>query len=521
MIKLLKELTFPRVAFIAAFIGLISILQLSDPDYFWHLKTGEYIVSHRALPSGDIFSHTAYGKHWVLHEWLFEILLYFTHQFFGALGIKVLIATLTFATMAIVYKLLVRISLNAHVTTLLTAICFILISLGLSPRPQLLSYLFFASYLYVLLDFKYHHSTRYLWWLPCAMFIWTNCHAGYMLGLAVFVLFFVCEYIACLINDEKSIQQKQRLKKLSLLFIFTAIAAICKPTGIIDLLYPFQTSSLELTNYISEWQSADFHLWYGRIYLIFVLLFIIAYSYRSKPADLTEVALPFALIILGFNSLRHIPLAGITIAVFIASSLNTRHTNAIKLWEKYGIHTLYRRYIGGGKQLGESEFILNWVSLSAVIIFAIFYYPKNSIKENEELAKKYPVNAVRFIQESGLTGKVFNHYNHGGYLINQLYPSHYVFMDGRSDMYGDKIFKDYYDITNVQSNWEKLLSQYQVTFVIAEHQSALTQLLILKNTFKLVYEDEKYAVLVVNNEKYAEFIQKHQAKAHNKLTSTN
>ena len=37
--------------------GLFST-EISDPDFWWHLKTGEYIVQHGSLPVPDPFSFT-------------------------------------------------------------------------------------------------------------------------------------------------------------------------------------------------------------------------------------------------------------------------------------------------------------------------------------------------------------------------------------------------------------------------------------------------------------------------------
>ena len=70
------------------FILLISIsLFLSsqyvlETDYFWHIKAGEYMFNNGIL-THDIFSWFMYGKYWMSHEWLFEIILYSFKLVFG------------------------------------------------------------------------------------------------------------------------------------------------------------------------------------------------------------------------------------------------------------------------------------------------------------------------------------------------------------------------------------------------------------------------------------------------------
>src|SRR5260221_9904992 len=59
--------------------------QIADTDFWWHLKTGQYLVEHRSLPVPDPFAYTTYttaksapadaGGEWVrrfnlTHEWL-------------------------------------------------------------------------------------------------------------------------------------------------------------------------------------------------------------------------------------------------------------------------------------------------------------------------------------------------------------------------------------------------------------------------------------------------------------------
>src|SRR2546422_5724995 len=64
---------------VAAFV----MAQLYDPDYFWHLRTGQLILDTRGLPSHDPFSFTRPDAPWVLHEWLFEVMLYSVYSIGG------------------------------------------------------------------------------------------------------------------------------------------------------------------------------------------------------------------------------------------------------------------------------------------------------------------------------------------------------------------------------------------------------------------------------------------------------
>ena len=91
-------IVFAMAAFVMA--------QLYDPDYFWHLRTGQLILDARALPSHDPFSFTRPDAPWVLHEWVFEVVLYSVYSIGGPFGVRLLVAMLMGATFSVVYSAL-------------------------------------------------------------------------------------------------------------------------------------------------------------------------------------------------------------------------------------------------------------------------------------------------------------------------------------------------------------------------------------------------------------------------------
>jgi hypothetical protein len=59
-----KRLLETRNVFLTIVIlGLfgMAVRNVLDPDVWWHLKTGEYIAAHRAVPHADPFSYTRAG----------------------------------------------------------------------------------------------------------------------------------------------------------------------------------------------------------------------------------------------------------------------------------------------------------------------------------------------------------------------------------------------------------------------------------------------------------------------------
>ena len=48
---------------------------VNDPDVWWHLRAGEWMMQHHAVPQSDPFSVAGAGKPWVSYSWLYELIV--------------------------------------------------------------------------------------------------------------------------------------------------------------------------------------------------------------------------------------------------------------------------------------------------------------------------------------------------------------------------------------------------------------------------------------------------------------
>lgn len=496
-----------RLGFAVLFLALLIGITLFDPDYFWHLRTGQYIVEAGALPAGDPYSHTAFGKPWVLHEWLFEVLLYGAHAALGPLGVKLLCATFgvaTAATMVATAKVLLGRPTYAYI---LAVTCYVVVAFGFSPRPQLATFLFFAVYFRVLHGFKHAGATSALWLLPALMVVWVNCHGGYVAGVALAVLFCVCEWIGYFFQPGNP-EQKRRLRLLGVAVAATILATLVNPYFIDHWIYPFQLMGMEaVKTYISEWQSPNFHDPWPLAFLALVLVTFVAAMYRSRRPDLTEIAITGFFVTSGFIGLRHIPIAALTLLPFAAASLAqvALEKSAVaarlpRLLKPFGTARTARRPIG------RRQFLLNWIMLAMLVAGGLLYYPLRHAKDADFVNMVVPVKATEFIRQTGLEGRMFNTYHYGGYLILQLYPAQRVFMDGRGDMYGDDLIKEYLEIVGGGADWQRLFDKHRVDYAIVERKAPLRQLLLCRGDYKLVYDDAAISILVKDVPRYAALV---------------
>lgn len=510
MTRLITWLNLRRLGFVVIFLILIARMHLGwvDPDYFWHLRTGQYLFEHHALPTGDIFSYTYDGRPWVLHEWLSEIVLYCVHSLLGAFGVKLVVSLMATATLVILYKTANQILKRTYLAFVLTLIFFIPIISVMAPRPQMVTLLMFAFFMYALTAFKYVHTTRTLWLLPPLMVVWTNAHGGYMIGIALLLMFVACEWLMWIARQNHDVVGKSRLKVLSWVTGLTILASLVNPYFIRHWLYPFEVMGMKAAQeYMVEWRSPNFHSLPFQLYLALVLFTMTAAMYRKVRPDLTELVVTLFFVATGFVAIRHLIFAIIVLVPFAATTITQLSPTRLLADERVRrLHSSYQRFVHNGKDIGKIEFVLNWFLLTVTVVGLTLYYPVFHEKDAEILNQTVPVKATEFIVRAGINGRMFHTYHYGGYLIQTLQPTQKVFIDGRADMYGDKFIEEYIAISQVAAGWKEKFEKYGIDYVVMQRDTPLIQILKAQGNFRLVFEDEINSVLLRDDERFAKII---------------
>jgi hypothetical protein len=108
----------------------------------------------------------------------------------------------------------------------------------------------------------------------------------------------------------------------------------------------------------------------------------------------------------------------------------------------------------------------------------------------------FPVQAADFLENNNLGGDdhIFARDQWGGYLIYRFSGRMKVFIDGRSDFYGQSLLETYARVTEVRPGWDSVLKQYNVRFVLVPPDNALASALQLSPEWKSIYKDTVAAV---------------------------
>ncbi|HTO81393.1 MAG TPA: hypothetical protein VMQ73_04115 [Methylomirabilota bacterium] len=487
---------------VAGILAMLMRPALIDPDYYWHVEAGRWIVMHGALPVADPFSFTARYP-WVTHEWLFEIFLYGVFAAGGSFAVKLMSALLGAAAVVLVYATVNKVIRRPTLAAWLAVAFYVFMYQFPSPRPQLFTYVFLATVFYVLVALKYEKDVRLLPALPLLMIVWVNAHGGYLIGVLLMGAFCATEWLVQRASpaDERD---RRHLRRLALTFGMVVLASLCNPLFVGLWLHPFQIMGMQATRQIAEWWSPDFHSVLGRLYLLMVGGFCALQIYRTRKPDLTEIAIPGLFIVAALTSNRHIPLAAMAMTVFAAPAV--RDGLQIAGFVPAGIGRAWQTWrarAGSGKSLGYTEGLLNLAVALILVAAAAAYYPTARDGEAVAVRAALPVDAVRFILDNRIEGRPFNSYDYGGYLIHALYPQQRVFIDGRTDVYGDQFFADYFIIAAGAPDWAPLFDGYAIDYVVCQRDAPIRQLLLLRGDFRLVFDNRTSSVLVRDIPRFA------------------
>ncbi len=452
------------------FIGIFTMAarNVDDPDLWWHLKTGEYIAAHKSVPHTDPFSYTRSGQPWVAQEWLTELGLYDLQRAAGFAG-------LILASAAILTTAFLLLYLRCNAAPYVAGTVTLWGALATRPvwgvRPQVLSLLLTSLWLLILE--RAEKNPTLLWWTVPLMLLWVNLHAGFAVGLVVFAIFLLGSLLERALGRQES---NRFCWQSALVFAIDVLLVPLNPNGLHMYSYPIETlRSVAMQNYIAEWASPNFHHSEYWPFLLLVLATIIALACCTRCLRLRDLLLLLVTLFASLVSIRMIPLFVLIAVPIVAQRLGP--------WPRPSPRSNVPI-----RPLANATIIL------AVVVVAAYHAGHIIETQYSVETQKFPSGAVAFLQTNPLDGPIFNHYDWGGYLIWKLYPTVRVFIDGRADLHGEELFKDFADAYQLRDAWSNILDRRNIRTVLVPPTSALATGLRANSGWKVSYEDAQATI---------------------------
>jgi hypothetical protein len=485
-----------RALLVFVFMLMIFTLasrQIIDPDFWWHLRTGQYLIETRSLPSSDIFSALFFGKEWVTHEWLSEVLIYSVYRAFGYGGLIVAFSLIITSGFAIAYRLAARSAGHVYVTGPVVLLGALAAAPTWGVRPQVISFLFASLLLKVLDDFQRNVRNRSIWWLIPLMALWVNLHAGFAVGIVL-----ILTVIVGTILDGKVLQGSSlkaiwhRVRKLVFVLGGCVLAVLLNPSGPRIYSYPFETlTSQAMMKFIEEWRTPNFHELMFQPLALFILAVFGALALSGKKITFTQLLLLLGTAWAMLRSGRNVPFF-----VLVATPLL-----AERVWDLMTSHSWGRwltvpetREVGNDARV---KVALNILLLVIVpLTLAAFRVQQTVAGQSTVEGQRFPTAAVEFMRANRPPQPVYNEYHWGGYLIWKLYPDYRVYIDGRADVYGDAFFEEFMSTHAGEPNWRASLEKHGVRTVLLQPDAALASLLRQDQEWAKVFEDNQAVIFV-------------------------
>ncbi len=401
---------------------------LGDPDIYLHIAAGNWMLTHRALPSQDPFSWSMGGTHWVVHEWLAELILAIVHDELGWAGLALATALCFALTIGLVTRAVLR-KLDPLVGLVMVFMVLLLLEPHLLARAHILALpvmVVWCARLFAARD----AGRGPPWLLLPILILWVNLHGSYMFGIAL-AFYLTAEAV---LTHGGGVSRATEIRRWGGFALAAAACAFVNANGLDGVLEPFRIVAMPtLQSSFVEWRSPDFQKFDpAEAWLLGAILLGFSTGIRLPPMRLLLLLGLFHLVL---QHQRHEDLLAVVAPLALIGPLAPR-LSAITRPE-------------GGSPLGRlfaipparAASLAVAVTLAACGLFAVFALRHPVARQNGSVTPSAALVAAR---EAGVTGRVFNNEHFGGYLI---FSGEKVYIDGRMELYGDAFLKRYLALT--------------------------------------------------------------------------
>jgi len=461
-----QTVLIPLLAALAVYaVMLFAPPVLNDGDTYWHLATGDWILDHRAVPTGDPFSHTMPGAPWQAHEWLSEVLMALAYGAGGWGGLLMLTGAAAGLAAGVLASRLAK-SLGGLSLAVALIVALACAAPSLLARPHVLTLPILAIWMVGLLSARDAGRAPKLIYAPL-MILWANMHGGYVLGLALAAPFALEALIAAAAADRWKV-----IRDWGVFGVLALVCAMITPHGPMGLLFPFQLMGMTSLPIIQEWRGADFSSLEPLQIALLVTLFV-GFS-RGMKVPLLRLLVLLMLLHMSLQHVRHQFVLALVAPMLLAGPLAEALGNR------------------PGEPAGRRTWAL-WSAVALIMALALAAV-RISLPVTRSDGGTTPKTALAHVPADLRAKPVFNEYGFGGYLI---FAGVRPYIDGRADMYGDAFMHDY---ERVAAGDEKAVdaafARYGVAWTLLPPGHPLLRLMDSRPGWRRLYGDETAVVHV-------------------------
>jgi hypothetical protein len=356
-------------------------------------------------------------------------------------------------------------------------------------RPHLFTWIFLLVFS-AILERARHGSTRALWLLPPLTALWTNLHGGFLFGILLIALYAVGETATGILLPAR--RKEGLARALSFAGAGCALASLANPYGysLHVHLFEYLTGSFHF-QHVVEFLPLNFQSPVARYFEAILLLGTVAALWHAVRGRLTWALNLCVWAHLALLSARNIPLYALVAAPLVAAALGEMLTALaaapVASWARRAVQA----FAGLSSRVATVEawprtHAASFLALAAVAV--LLYAPSSSPRFRAEYdPHRYPAAALSVLR--GAEKRIFTDDEWGDYLIYTLYPETKVYVDGRTDFYGERFETEYDGLMRAAHDWQARMDRFSIDTVLLPTTAPLVGALKESRHWRPVYDD--------------------------------
>jgi tetratricopeptide (TPR) repeat protein len=486
------------------------LTELAEVDLHWHLLAGERILREGRVPRVDDFTYTSSGRPWIDLHWLFQVAVAAAYRGAGWPGLDLLKIGCVTGAFLLALVAAARRGTRRAVLAPLALVAVLAAQERFTLRPETASFLFLAGLLALLGERRSHPGLLLL--LPPLVALWANCHALYVVGLAVLCLTAAADFIESrwLPGVRAGGRGAARAVLLPGVALLSIAASAATPFGFAGWALPWRLLFERIgADNVYARSIAEFQAPFGgygptasiaafATLVVIVLAGTVAGRCAARLADVLVLA---ALLVLALLARRNIPLFALAALPCAGPALDAALASATRrLSPAAGESGGWPRWAARAGGAG--------VALAAVLFLADVW--SNRFFERDGTQRYfgcgaapgfYPEGAADLVLRNNRPGEVIHDMTMGGYLAWRWYPARRTFIDGRLEVHDESLFRTYLMLQRDPAVFEDTARRLGARTVLWSHRhspeaAALLRYLAGSPSWKPVYVDLAASVFV-------------------------
>jgi hypothetical protein len=280
-----------------------------------------------------------------------------------------------------------------------------------------------------------------------------------------------------------------RMKQLAVMFGSGLLGTLCTPhfLKLHRHVLGFLGDKWLLDN-TQEFMSPDFHQITGKLFLLALLGVMLALALSRERPNGPHLLVILAMTYFVLNARRNMQLFGVTALPVLAIHVNAAWK---RLPDWRGIRGVFDRDAKTGIT---APYVLALLALFAVLALSRGKVAGAEIIPNAVSPEEFPVAVVQRARAEHVTGRIYNDYTWGGYMI-YAWPEQKVFIDGGADFYGPELTRTWSMIGQLQPFWRDSLARFGVNLALVPTGAAFTHELLHEPWWRLRDCDATAALL--------------------------